>query len=510
MAGPPDPGASLAATAQTATAPAPGRLDQPRRPSPVTDAGPFVRRLFALAEEEGARLVVLRHHHGLPDVLTKRDLSLLVDRADAGAFVRAVRRVAEEQGYVVVRNPRRLNALALTVLRHEPAPDGTCRARTLTLDARLDDAYPLPAAPAPWSRRPVRLVADRLRTRPVTREGCRFHVPDPRDEFLVLMKHWRRKGDPTTRDELEDLLRSSALESWVREVGGRPRGPVLGERYENADDALVARLVDDRWGPFTPTRRAADLLRAARNRLVGRRPRLAPIVYLGGPDGCGKSTIADAVARALGAQRIPCTPLYSLKKYLRWVTHRLAWLKHRVGGRREPAARADAGDAPEFSDDFRTFRMEHDHADRDTGRRAWRVRKWFALVVGVADIVLGWTLALGYRLRGRVVVVETSPYEVFVKYHMPEFPRTEAVLARLIPKPTCGLLVRVDPERLVARKAELSADEVRDYYARLERVHARGRVAERFTDLDNDGTPGEALAAAMPLVLAPLAPEPPR
>ena len=153
---------------------------------------------------------------------------------------------------------------------------------------------------------------------------------------------------------------------------------------------------------------------------------LKPLYYLSGPDGAGKTTALGMAVAHLTAQGDRVKTLYGLNRFLRYVGKRTKWAAYRFQGR--------ASDTT-----FRQFVARGGgHEDRDPGSLTWRLRKGTLLALGLADVQLGYALALGYRAMGYTVVVETSPFDLFVKalrtlvleeqeafwkvvYHLPSF-----------------------------------------------------------------------------------------
>jgi hypothetical protein len=64
-------------------------------------------------------------------------------------------------------------------------------------------------------------------------------------------------------------------------------------------------------------------------------------------------------------------------------------------------------------------------------------------------------------------LIETSPYDFFVKYHMPHFRILERILATLIPSPDITFVLTASADSIVSRKPELTVSEIQTYYARL-------------------------------------------
>ena len=122
--------------------------------------------------------------------------------------------------------------------------------------------------------------------------------------------------------------------------------------------------------------------------------------------------------------------------------------------------------------------------------------------MGIVDIWLGWLWVMPLRLRGRVVLIETSPYDIFVKYHMPEFPTLERWLAPLLPRPSVGLLAEADPQAIFARRAELTLGEITGYYERFNRILERSRTPGSYLRVRTDGDVGATVAQAAAATLA--------
>jgi hypothetical protein len=58
--------------------------------------------------------------------------------------------------------------------------------------------------------------------------------------------------------------------------------------------------------------------------------------------------------------------------------------------------------------------------------------------------------------------------------------------APLLPRPTICIVLRATPESIVARKAELTLEEIREFYDRLDRVLKRARVGHRAVSVPTD------------------------
>ena len=147
-----------------------------------------------------------------------------------------------------------------------------------------------------------------------------------------------------------------------------------------------------------------------------------------------------------------------MHKFFRHIGFRYLWIKHIL-----------SNPSPALS--FKELRgIGAGVLDRDTGRWTWRVGKRLSLLISWVDVWLGWVLVTSYRIRGFTILVETSPYDLFAKYHMPHFPFLEKILAPLMPKPTQGFLLAATPQSIVIRKRELTEEEIKKYYDQMDRV----------------------------------------
>jgi hypothetical protein len=100
------------------------------------------------------------------------------------------------------------------------------------------------------------------------------------------------------------------------------------------------------------------------------------------------------------------------------------------------------------------------------------------------------------RWRGIVVLVETSPYDIFIKYHMPEFPWSSAFARHFCLARTFVLSLRADPRSIVARKAELTVGEISDFYDRVDRVIRRAGTQSRTVAVPTDVSPDRSFTLA--------------
>jgi len=456
------------------------------------DLGHLLPTMLRQFEDGGLRYVVMRNYEGYPRWGYKRDIGLLIDDRDVKRLVALFRRTCAELGYAFLRGrSRRNNIILLAVCTVMDDVDGE-RLESVAVDARTYESFSLTR----WHHRlrplSYKVFLDDTCRHRVVQDGCGFYVYEPLDELIMLFKQWRRKRIARYRVRIIDRLEEQPqLWQWFCDTVGvaptEPQQMLAAEYDELVHDSWLWRMVQRRYGRSTLWRIIRTHWRALIVRLRQLRPYVAPLIYFSGPDGCGKSTVLRSIKETLAGdgldRSVRFRHFYSLKNVLIHITRRFWWLKSRP--------QADG------SGESRSRRIDNMGVrDRDTGRRCWRLRKRLALLVGLIDIRLSYVAAWWCRWRGMVVLVETSPYDVFVKYHMPEFPWVERLFAPLLPRPSLCLVLRASAQGIMARKAELTAEEILEFYDRVDRVIQRACVQDRVVSVPTDVSPDRTCARA--------------
>ena len=439
-----------------------------------------MRRFFAGLNEEDFPYLVLRNYQGYPKKLRKLDIGLLIDHRCGKRLVRVFQSVCDAQGFGCLIRGRFKNGVVIEAIRYELDDDGEVVRRVLKVDARAYKSFRLTGAHRAVKGLTYKVFFGEVKRRLRSQDGCEFYTYDQPDELVMLFRQWKRKQDERYRDQIVECLSDEEIKHWFCDASGVDKneiGAVFSGGYEERHDRIVWKLLAKRWGRSTLWRTAKTHLCAGLARLRNVRLTLGPIVYVSGPDGAGKTTLLNHVQGQLDELNIKYKYMYSLKKFLRFITRRLVWLKYWK----------QSGDKSKKG--FETHFQAAEHRDRNTGSSWWYVRKYLALLVGVFDIMMGGCWAMAYRLTGRLVLVETSPYDVFIKYHMPEFVRTEKILAGIVPKPTVGFMLQANADDIHARKAELTVKEINEFYERLGVTLGRAKAMSRFVDIDTQTSP---------------------
>lgn len=464
-----------------ASVPVDDALLPPKSPAGRVDLGHLLPTMLRRFDDGGLRYVVMRNYEGFPRWGYKREIGLLIDDRDVNRLIDLFRQTCGDLGYAFFRGRPRRNNLILLAVRTVMDRVGRERLEPVIVDARTYESFSLTR----WHRRlrplSYKVFLDDTCRHRIVQDGCGFYVYDPLDDLIMLFKQWRRKRIKRYRVRIVERLKQPQLWQWFCDTVGvsptEPQQMIASEYDEMVHDPWLWRMVQRRYGRPTLWRMIYTHWRALIVRLRQLPPHRAPVFFFTGPDGCGKSTVLESIKVTLTGdvldEPVRFRHFYSLKNVLIHITRRFWWMKSR------PRSTESADSSSRHFDNM-TVR------DRDTGHWSWRLRKRLALLVGLIDIRLSYVAAWWYRWRGTVVLVETSPYDVFVKYHMPEFPWVERVFAPLLPRPTLCIVLRASPQAIAARKPELTVEEIIDFYNRVDRLIERARAQDCTVSLPTD------------------------
>ncbi len=445
----------------------------------------FIRPFFEKLNEKAVAYLVMRNHQGYPQWAHKPDIGLLIWHRHVRLLMEAFGELCGELGYAFALDTRTRQSVIMKAVRFDGRANGQTRSRAIKVDARTYESLSLTRCQKVIRGFSYKVFYDEVKRRQVSQDGCIFYTFDQPDELVMLFKQWKRKGAEKYRREVLDALTDPVVERWFREATGITGGrvqDVITSPEDGRYEALLWQLVRHRFGPHTPGRILRTHWRALTIRLRRYRPGLAPMFYFSGPDGCGKTTLVKAVRSSLGQNGIRYKYFYSLKKVLQFFIRRIAPTGHATDGVNvvRQGDRAHGGGGHRRSEEL-----------------WWRLRKRLVVLVSFTDSLIGAMLAWLYRVRGYAVLVETSPYDVFIKYHTPEFAGIEKRFAPLVPRPDACFVLAATAQNILKRKSELGAEEIDEYYRRLEKVFARGHVGNRTIYIRTDENPARCAAETL-------------
>ena len=389
------------------------------------------RRVLAALEENAVDVALLRDPFE-PQRPVPGDLDLLVGTADFAECVRAVAREVES-GYAhhYVRYTARkavfviLCGVDLAQNIHEALVIGKIEiAQWVTLKP-YGVAGKAPGVGARvYGEEVIKVRAQHEFFGPVT-------IPSPEWELCLLAYHNRIK--PKARYE----ARIAALQSSVGE-GDPFRLPALASAAQ-------------------PVRR---LVRALVNTSMARpeKPLIRQRIAFSGPDGSGKTTVTLLAMAWLRAGTGGVASVKTLRLATLQLVRSVWWAKQIIMG----SERHTPGKVGSFA-------LSSGERDREKPGSLWRLRRAVGLVAACLDqAIVGRVYLLAAALRGADVVIETAPWDAFVKRHRPEFPLIQRVLLWMTPRVSSVYMCVATPDSIVRRKPELSAEEIADYYARID------------------------------------------
>lgn len=461
----------------------------------------FLRNVFAVLNAAAIRYVVPRNWEELPS-RPGRDLDILIPAKQLRLAVRLISDAGVRADYICILHVADGQGLVVDAIPCRSNPLSGAAQESVSFDLRTYISFKPNEIAIPGFTR--KIFADQFDHRVLTLHGCSIRVLGTIDEFVCLYFQYQVKRSSGNHskakdyaDRLKQLLLDPNLAAWFRRTAQSLDGNLTKTPTWEAESwqAIASALLRARWGRHSMLRWLVSQTCALAIRARFLSPRFGPLVYFSGPDGAGKTTVVGGLTTRLRENGVRFKSLYSLKILLRAITKRLAFLKH-LG---VPGAVSDK-DKPYQPPDL--LFLTEDSRDRDTGTAMWRYRKLAALLVGIADIWLGWLLVLPLRLCGWVVLIETSPHDIFIKYHMPEFPMVERIVGPLLPRPTVAFLLVANPQTIVQRKAELTVDEIEDYYCRFSRLLDRCRVQDRYRKIRTDIDPEETSVLIVQTVLS--------
>jgi len=197
--------------------------------------------------------------------------------------------------------------------------------------------------------------------------------------------------------------------------------------------------------------RGSNFMNIIRLMLVNMKEMIKPkglIIVFSGPDGAGKTTTNQGLSDLLCQQ-------YDLK--INNVKH-LYPLNKKMGKAAVKAQAKIRGIDPSNDDGM----------ERDRGNGLfWKYRRLIGLLLIIFQYPFGYMGARIKTLKGVTTIVDTSVLDAFIKGHRPQFKVVEKLFIRLLPKADIWFVLKAHPDVIVARKPELTNEEITEYYKRI-------------------------------------------
>ncbi|BDS07650.1 hypothetical protein NT6N_26900 [Oceaniferula spumae] len=424
------------------------RIEKEPKPSDVP-IGSLVRLFFNRLDEQGLSWAVLRGSEGLPDY-TRYDIDLLIRPEDTGRAEAVLREAATEEGWSVVRIVDKFAYRCCLLI--SPGPErrylpidlfGGCHHRFYPI---ADGRYGLDAS--------------------IRNDQGVMVVPTGFGAAVALLKELTRH--PDFKENSRDEVRTGTLE----DADSFRRG-LVGVLNENLIERLLGFCQSNDWGGVaslvpeirlqvqqTRSRVSSDAIdfftSNVRHHLT---PPMSGHVVLLGPDGSGKSTIADLVAESFYKQPFKICQRY---EYNFRIVPELKQLKKRIAkllGRKVTEQKSIAPGTKGSG-------MNRDHSCL----KGMGYVSYYAL-----DFILG-RLPL-FKLRGQGAVCIFARYfqDYYYQRGYGNVPRWYLrFLESLTPRPDLILYLDRDAGEIYRGKPELDIDEIQ----RQQKV-IRNIVAER-------------------------------
>lgn len=424
---------------------------------------PFIRGLAERLDKAGLEWAVLRNAEGLPD-FTRYDLDVLVRRRGRRAVLQHVEEAAVETGWRIAGRIRKVHYTCLMLIK------GTVGDGLFFLPLDLFTAL---------EYRGLRYLDAEsvLQERIQTPRGI-WTIPPGTAAAITLLKEWFPHGVLKANSRAAVQVQAAADPDRFCAALAAAVGP---EQSSN----LVHAVQRGDWRLSVPEARA--LRRAARLRNPGWlpglfhawaanlvhlfRPSLGFVVCLAGPDGSGKTTLAQGLAERTFKQPF---------KACRYI-------------------HGNIGVLPRFRD-IRAFFLRRPVAVLPEPQPLKGMMEplpaWKSMVLAVyyaLDLLLARPLVRRWRGQWTLVILDRSFYDYYYQLGHRGCPHGFLnALAVLIPKPDLLLCIAGDAEKIHTRKPELTPEEIRNEQELLRHLAARLPFGQTV-----DGTVGSpAMVAA--------------
>ena len=325
------------------------------------------------------------------------------------------------------------------------------------------------------------LTAKYFLKRTIFSDELNFYIPDDTLHFSTLFFHWAKKPqghDKQYAERLVNLAREVSIEKGLLCYLSEKAKALLFQNIKNNNRYDVILVVNELiivlqkhyhiklvgwqlfWIKSFPVLIVGLPLRI--KRILSKK---GIIISFSGPDGAGKSTISRLVLAKI-KESIPV----NIDRFA--ISHKyiLTQLHIRL---HETFTRMELSEIKHRS--TKTFHKERENLKELLLKV--RFRRALGLIFIFIQIIPVWIYyRIKNNLRSGVILFDQSIYEIFIKSFRPDYPIIEAVFLPLLPMPDLLVLMVAAPEEIVARKPELTVNEINNYYNKLDYFIKRSNV----------------------------------
>jgi len=399
----------------------------------------FIIDLLSKFEEKSLSYVVLRNYENRFTDLRK-DLDLLINPADEQKIIHVIKSMTEKYSLFFNKKLDHKRTVISMLFVEEGINFTLDLNKYLTLKKNKNDL----AVPGKGQKFYIKdLIVEKKK---LNQQQLVFNVLNYDQEILFLLNHILSKKKDAYLSKINSYLKSVG-EKQIKNIKNNHEIYVaIKVCFDNS------RLILKRSQVF---RNIKILLEFIRIKLLSFR--LSKVIYFSGPDGSGKTTSIVWTMDYLNNLNIKYCRTKSLQLAILYFLNLREDFKYKKKTKKE----------------LELIRSDLDLVrDRDTGSLGWAIRRRIGLLVGIFEIcIIGRIYIFLKRITGHVILVEESPVDIFVKRHRPRVKILEIMFMPLLPYPTTSILCVADENKIFARKPELIADEITQYYKQIHKLY---------------------------------------
>lgn len=420
--------------------------------------------------------VVLRNYELLPDNVGK-DIDIMVDPRHISKFIKTIIEASASCGYIILELKWNFRGVMIRMDSVEAIAVSNNNQSGFLIHAVTFISFKYSKLTHKIKGLSRKISLRDVGTRKLNYKDCPIVVLDERSELVALYAQFQRKRKKEYADRLSHMMEATETLAWVKRVTNSDEELIVSI---DGDDAKITKKMDLLADAIWPSRGVFPRIwlyyQAGLVFLRFNTFRMSPIVYFSGPDGSGKTSNLFRLEQFLQSIGVKYYYFKTHQIILAIISPVLSILRRIIITDSKPTERGP-------------FVLHSESRDRDTGRVTWRLRRLAGLLFGIMEIFPGLGVAYLMSRFGYTVIIEASPFDLFVKRHRPKFPTVEKLVVPFIPKPTIGFIMKAEAKVIVERKPELTEVEINDYYDRMHDMLVRSRSDDIFYCVDTNDHP---------------------